>query len=73
MKTIPGIREGIEQKQLDEPRQFVPIVSVRDRSTARRRREGHGPREPPPLGNDASMTLVTHLDKLEKRRMLLLV
>ena len=27
VKTIPGIREGIEQKQLDEPRQFVPIVS----------------------------------------------
>ena len=26
-KTIPGIREGIEQKQLDEPRQFVPVVS----------------------------------------------
>ena len=27
VKTIPGIREGIEQKQLDEPRQFVPVVS----------------------------------------------
>jgi N-acetylated-alpha-linked acidic dipeptidase len=27
VKTIPGIREGIEQKQPDEPRQFVPIVS----------------------------------------------
>jgi N-acetylated-alpha-linked acidic dipeptidase len=27
VKTIPGIREGIEQKQIDEPRQFVPIVS----------------------------------------------
>jgi len=27
VKTIPGIREGIEQKQFDEARQFVPIVS----------------------------------------------
>jgi N-acetylated-alpha-linked acidic dipeptidase len=27
VKTLPGIREGIEQKQLDEARQFVPIVA----------------------------------------------
>ena len=28
VKTLPGIREAIEQKQLDEARQFVPIVSA---------------------------------------------
>jgi N-acetylated-alpha-linked acidic dipeptidase len=28
VKTLPGIREGIEQKQLDEARQFVPIVAA---------------------------------------------
>jgi N-acetylated-alpha-linked acidic dipeptidase len=27
VKTVPGVREGIEQKQLDEARQFVPIVA----------------------------------------------
>ncbi len=27
VKTLPGIREGIEQKQWDEARSFVPIVS----------------------------------------------
>ena len=28
VKTLPGIREALEQKQLDEARQFVPIVSA---------------------------------------------
>ena len=27
VKTLPGIREGIEQKELDEARRFVPIVA----------------------------------------------
>jgi N-acetylated-alpha-linked acidic dipeptidase len=27
VKTVPGVREGIEQKQLDEARHFVPIVA----------------------------------------------
>jgi N-acetylated-alpha-linked acidic dipeptidase len=27
VKTLPGIREGIEQKQWDEARAFVPIVA----------------------------------------------
>ena len=27
VKTLPGIREGIEQKQWDEARSFVPIVT----------------------------------------------
>jgi N-acetylated-alpha-linked acidic dipeptidase len=27
VKTLPGVREGIEQKQLDEARQFVPIAA----------------------------------------------
>ena len=35
VKTLPGVREAIEQKQLDEARQFVPIVaSAIDRLTA---------------------------------------
>ena len=28
VKTLPGIREALEQKQLEEARQFVPIVSA---------------------------------------------
>jgi N-acetylated-alpha-linked acidic dipeptidase len=28
VKTLPGIREGIEQKQWDEARSFVPIVAA---------------------------------------------
>ena len=28
VKTLPGIREALEQKQLDEARQFIPIVSA---------------------------------------------
>ncbi len=28
VKTLPGIREGIEQNQLDEARSFVPIVAA---------------------------------------------
>jgi N-acetylated-alpha-linked acidic dipeptidase len=27
VKTLPGIREAIEQRQMDEARQFVPIVA----------------------------------------------
>ncbi|MGH9411639.1 MAG: transferrin receptor-like dimerization domain-containing protein [Vicinamibacterales bacterium] len=27
VKTLPGIREGIEQKAWDEPRKYIPIVS----------------------------------------------
>jgi len=27
VKTLPGIREGIEQKQWDEARSFIPIVT----------------------------------------------
>jgi N-acetylated-alpha-linked acidic dipeptidase len=27
VKTLPGIREGIEQKQWDEARAFVPVVT----------------------------------------------
>ena len=27
VKTLPGIREGIEQKAWDEPKQYIPIVS----------------------------------------------
>jgi N-acetylated-alpha-linked acidic dipeptidase len=27
VKTLPGIREGIEQKQWDEARRYVPIVA----------------------------------------------
>jgi hypothetical protein len=27
VKTLPGIREGIEQEQWDEARSFVPIVA----------------------------------------------
>jgi len=28
VKTLPGIREALEQKELDEARQFIPIVSA---------------------------------------------
>lgn len=28
VKTLPGIREGIEQKAWDEPRKFIPIVAA---------------------------------------------
>ncbi len=28
VKTLPGIREGIEQKVWDEPRKFIPIVAA---------------------------------------------
>jgi N-acetylated-alpha-linked acidic dipeptidase len=28
VKTLPGIREGIEQKAWDEPRRFIPIVAA---------------------------------------------
>ena len=28
MKTLPGIREGIEQKQWDEARTYIPIVAT---------------------------------------------
>ena len=27
VKTLPGIREGIEQKAWDEPRKYIPIVA----------------------------------------------
>ena len=28
VKTLPGIREGLEQKAWDEPKKYVPIVAV---------------------------------------------
>jgi hypothetical protein len=28
VKTIPGIREALEEKQFDEARKFVPIVTA---------------------------------------------
>jgi hypothetical protein len=28
VKTLPGIREGIEQKAWDEPRKYIPIVAA---------------------------------------------
>jgi N-acetylated-alpha-linked acidic dipeptidase len=28
VKTLPGIREGIEQKEWDEPKKFIPIVAA---------------------------------------------
>jgi N-acetylated-alpha-linked acidic dipeptidase len=28
VKTLPGIREGIEQKAWDEPKKYIPIVAA---------------------------------------------
>ena len=40
VKTLPGIREGIEQKQCDEAAPFVPIVAAAIDRLRARRREG---------------------------------